>query len=169
MSGEAMKPNSPSVEGERHRQLDREIREMVSGITTRLTDFHHIHKSGASGPHLGNEDERGVRIITLAGTNTGATMRGELLDRHHKQHDDQEVLPGDEQPEGWDTFVNSNIQAVNNSIMLDAKYSSNDPGVHMEITDVMDTQGRRVEKNGKRGLRKGKEPTLGNLQYESSE
>uniref|UniRef100_A0A803KR06 Uncharacterized protein n=1 Tax=Chenopodium quinoa TaxID=63459 RepID=A0A803KR06_CHEQI len=173
MSSEAMKPNPSSTEGERYRQIDRETKEMVNALTSRINDIHQIHKSGASGPlgpHMGDEDESGVRIITISGTNIGATMKGDLLDRHHKQqHDHHEELPSDDQPESLDTYVNSNFQAVNNSIMFGATYTSNDPGVHMEIVDMIDTYGRKVEKQGRRGLRKGKEPAQGNLQNEFSE
>ncbi|KNA20364.1 hypothetical protein SOVF_053200 [Spinacia oleracea] len=172
MSSEAMQPNPPSNEGEKHKQLDHEIREMVSSLTSRLNDLHQSHKPGGSGPHMGDEDENGVRIITIAGTNTGATMKRELLDHHHKHHHHHhhhEVFPDDDQPEGLDTYVNSNSQAVNNSIMLGASYTSNDPGVHMDITDVVDTHGRKVEKHGRRGIRKGKEPAQANLQSEFSE
>lgn len=163
MSAKAVKPNPPSAEGESHRHIDREIREMVSALTTRLSDLQRVHRAGASGPHTGDEDEQGVSIITLAGTNTGATMRGDM-DRHHKQHDQHEVSPDEDQPDGSDTYVNSNFQTVNNSIMLGSTYTSNDPGVHMDIEDVMDNQGHRVEKHGRRGVRKGKEPAQGNQQ-----
>lgn len=169
ISAEAPKPKPP-VEGERHKQLDREIRDIFSTLTTRLTDLQHIFNPGSSGPRLGDEDEHGVRIIMIAGTNTGATMKGELLDHHQKQHDQHKVFPGDDQPaEGSDTYVNSNCQAVNNSIMLDASYTSNDPGVHMEIEDLTDTPNRRVQKPERRGVRKGKEPVHGNQQWEFSE
>ena len=45
------------------KQLDREIRKMVFAITNRVTGG--IHKLG-SGHHLeNNDDEHGVRIVTL--------------------------------------------------------------------------------------------------------
>ncbi|WJX26824.1 hypothetical protein P8452_15698 [Trifolium repens] len=90
MHSESVKSShSPSAEDEKHKNLDREIREMVSAITHRVTDF---HKPG-SAHHLDNDDEHGTRIITLAGNNEGATLRSELDDKsdftepplnHHK-------------------------------------------------------------------------------------
>lgn len=143
-----------SPEGQKQRQLDREIRRMISTLTSRLTDFHQLNKPGSSDP-LRDEDEHGFRVITLAGTNTGATMRGEVLGHHRKLDDQGESL--DDQPEGiGETYVNSNCQAVNNSIMLGSNYTSNDPGVHMDITDVVEPLSTRPGKSGGRGLGKGK-------------
>jgi len=145
-----------SPEGGKQRQFDREIRRMISALTGRLTDVPQLNKPGSSDP-LRDEDERGFGVITLAGTNTGATMRGEGLSRHHNKLDDQRESLDDE-PEGLaETYVNSNYQAVNNSIMFGSQYTSNDPGVHMDVTDVVDPLNTRPGKAGRRGTRKGKE------------
>ena len=157
MSSEAVNPNPPSIKGERHTHMDREVRDMISALNSRLTNLHQIRKQGASAPHSGDDDEHRVRIITIEGTNTGATMRGELLNHHHKIQDQHNESSG-----GLGTYVNSNFQAVNSSIVLDATYDSNDPGVHAEIEDVMDSPGYKTEKYGRKGLRKGKEPAYGN-------
>ena len=53
--------HSPSsAEGEKHarKQLDREIRDMVSAITDRVTDF---HKPGSTN-HMENDGEHGVHM-----------------------------------------------------------------------------------------------------------
>lgn len=143
-----------SPEGEKQRQLDREIRQMISTLTSRLTDVHQLNKPGSSDPSR-DEAEHGFRVITLAGTNTGATMRGEVLGRHQKLDNQGESL--DDEPEGLgETYVNSNCQAVNNSIMLDSKYTSKDPGVHMDVTAVVEPLNTRPGKSWGRGLRKGK-------------
>ncbi|KAK7328256.1 hypothetical protein VNO77_22359 [Canavalia gladiata] len=140
----AKSSQSPPNESEKHRHLDREIREMVSAITHRVTDF---HKSG-SPHHLENEDEHDVKIITLAGTNDGATLRSELDEKSGK------TSHGD--PEALSTFVNSNFQAINNSIMLGGSYEANDPGVHLDISDFSDqSHHHKAEKQGKKG-KKGK-------------
>ncbi|XP_057433504.1 uncharacterized protein LOC130726275 [Lotus japonicus] len=131
---------SPSGEGEKHKHLDREIREMVSAITHRVTDF---HKSGST-HHLENEDEHDhVRIITLTGTNNGATLRSELDEKSGKSssHDEAETLS---------TYINSNFQAVNNSIMLGGSYQANDPGVHMDISDFTEPHHHKAEKHEKK-------------------
>ncbi|XP_027339477.1 uncharacterized protein LOC113853177 [Abrus precatorius] len=140
---------SPSNEGEKHKHLDREIREMVSAITHRVTDF---HKSDST-HHLENDDERDVRIITLAGTNDGATLKSDLDEKSGK-------TPHGE-PEALSTFVNSNFQAINNSIMFGGSYQANDPGVHLDISDFTDPphshHHHKVDKQGKKGKKKEKE------------
>lgn len=121
----------PSLDAEKHKQLDREVRDMVNAITGRVTQ---LHKAGSSSHHQledDHDDDRGVRIITLAGTNNGATMRSDNVDDKSKTHN----LDHDDEPDAFNTFVNSNFQAVNNSIMLDSSYNTNDPGVHMDVSE----------------------------------
>lgn len=141
---------SSSGEAEKHKQLDKEIREMVSAITHRVTD---IHKSSGSGSAQDDEDG-GVRIITLAGTNNGATLRSELDEKSGQS------LHGGE-PEALSTYVNSNFQAVNNSMMLGGSYQANDPGVHLDVSEFTEPQGHREkgEKLGKKAKKKEKETT----------
>lgn len=67
--------------GDREKQtLELEIREMISALTKRLSSLQHVHKAaGASNNNEEDEgDDHGTRIITLAGNNVGAAMRGEL-------------------------------------------------------------------------------------------
>lgn len=139
-----------------HKQLDREIRDMVSSITNRVTD---LHKSGSAHGHE-EEDEHGMRIITLAGNNTGATMRSELDDHHEKRKHGlghhQGVQNGE--PEGLSTYVNSNFQAINNSLMMGGSYTTNDPGVHLDISDFVEPHGHnKPDKKGWKGKKKEKE------------
>ncbi|KAL9669988.1 hypothetical protein QQ045_007538 [Rhodiola kirilowii] len=122
---------------ENHKQLDHEINDMNAALTKCLAELKHIHKpAGGASSHghaqqrIGHHEDdhrRGLRIITLAGSNQGATMHGELMD------DPYEALG---------TYVNSNFQAINNSIMIGGSYTTNDPGVHMDISDVIDHQHR---------------------------
>lgn len=142
MHSESVKSSqSPPGEGEKHKNLDREIREMVSAITGRVTNF---HKPGST-HQLDNEDEHGTRIITLAGTNEGATLRSEMDEKSGKYFSHEE-------PELLSTYVNSNFQAINNSIMLGGNYHANDPGVHMDIEDFTENpqNHRKTEKHGKK-------------------
>ncbi|KAM1025366.1 hypothetical protein ACFX13_039246 [Malus domestica] len=140
-----------------NKQLDKEIRDMVSAITNRVTD---IHKSGSI--HHEDEDEHGVRIITLAGSNTGATLRSEL---DHENMNKSGGLhgggPAFGDADGLSTYVNSNFQAVNNSLMMGGSYTTNDPGVHLDITDVVEPHGGHHGRPERRGLKgkkgKGKE------------
>ncbi|CDP17453.1 unnamed protein product [Coffea canephora] len=125
-----------------HKRIDEEIGEMVSALTNRLSSILHAQKveggSSSSHHHQHHQEEDqehgGARIITLAGNNVGATMRREM---DEKTADLPEELPMGEQ-EALSTYVNSNFQAVNNSIMMGGSYSTNDPGVHLDITDYME-------------------------------
>ncbi|XP_028755704.1 uncharacterized protein LOC114715059 [Neltuma alba] len=139
--------SSLNPEAEKHKQLDKDIREMVTSITSRVANF---HKSG----HYKEEedDDDGVRIITLAGTNDGATFKTEVdnnipMASHHsgKQTEEEELS----------TYVNSNFQAVNNSIMFSGSYQAHDPGVNIEISDFTEPAGHhKAEKHGKKGKKK---------------
>ncbi|KAL7111034.1 hypothetical protein ACP275_05G062800 [Erythranthe tilingii] len=161
-------------DGEHHKQksLDQEVREMISTLTNRLGSIQRSShpkssSSGGSGPHDDEDDDgdRGVRIITLAGTNLGATMRGGETDENGTGPDKQgPARPGQEEDEeDFATYVNSNFQAINNSIMFGGTYTTNDPGVHLDISDyyhrqkdddvINKTNGKKVRKNNynKRG------------------
>ncbi|KAL5764381.1 hypothetical protein ACOSP7_016744 [Xanthoceras sorbifolium] len=160
MLSETTKTTNLPTEGDqkhKHKQFDREVRDMVHAITDRITD---LQKPGSSHHHEDEDDDHGVRIITLAGTNTGSTMRSELDDKNSplgggSLDDDNHQ----QQPDPLATFVNSNFQAVNNSIMFGSSYSTNDPGVHLEISDVYEHQHahHKPEKNTKKGKKKDKE------------
>ncbi|KAK2664452.1 hypothetical protein Ddye_003026 [Dipteronia dyeriana] len=160
MLSETTKPTHLPNEGDqkhKHKQFGRDLRDMVHAITDPITD---LQKPGSS-HHLEDEDDdHGVRIITLAGTNTGATMRSELDDKnsslsgvslgdhHHQQQ---------QQPEPLATYVNSNFQAVNNSIMLGSSYNTNDPGVHLDIADFYENHhGHHKPADQKQHAKKGK-------------
>ncbi|KAL1807953.1 hypothetical protein DCAR_0727333 [Daucus carota subsp. sativus] len=129
------------MEGEKQKKvLDRETRDMVSALNRRLQSLHKMQLGGDTSHNDDDEtdDDHGVRVITLAGTNVGATMRSELDDNDGDVDDDSENDP-------LATFVNSNIQAINNSIMLDGSYSTNDPGVHLEICDKQEAKTEQVK------------------------
>jgi hypothetical protein len=151
MDSESVKPTqASSAEREKQKQLEREIKDMVSSITRRFSD---IHKSGSTNLQEDDQDEHGVRVITLAGTNSGATMRSEL---------DEKPTPADGlsvgEPEPLSTYVNSNFQAINNSIMMGGSYDTNDPGVHVDISDFFDKKGHKPDKKGhKKDKKKDKE------------
>ncbi|KAL4384262.1 hypothetical protein GQ457_15G011550 [Hibiscus cannabinus] len=153
---ESSKPAHSSGQGDKHRVLDKEIKDMISAITRRVCG---IHKPGSS--HSGDDDdEHGVRIITLAGSNAGATMRSEL---DEKSGSPPGISLGE--PDTLSTYVNSNFQAVNNSIMLGSSYNTNDPGVHLDISDVYEHEGNKSEDKHRRGKKTGK----GSAQTEHSD
>ncbi|MBA0806286.1 hypothetical protein Gohar_005744 [Gossypium harknessii] len=143
---ETCKPDHSSGEGEKHtRLLDKEVKDMVSAITRRVAG---IHKPGSS--HVrddGDDDMHGVGIITLAGSNAGATMRSEVDEKSSSPHG---ISLGGE-PDEWSTYVNSNFQAVNNSIMFESSYNANDPGVHLDVSDVPEREGKKSTDKHRRG------------------
>ncbi|GLT26347.1 hypothetical protein SLA2020_014250 [Shorea laevis] len=143
MLSETLKPGSHSTEGEKHRQLDREIRGVVSAITNRATE---LHNPGSSHQEEEDEDHGGASIITLAGTNHGSTMRGEMGETSGGRH----WLSMEETNCGL--YLNDNFQAINNSLVLETYYKTNDPGVHTDVLDVFkhDHYGWKVKKNGKK-------------------
>ncbi|GMJ06314.1 hypothetical protein like AT1G63310 [Hibiscus trionum] len=136
---ESSKPDQSSGEGDKHRVLDKDIKDMVSAITRRVCG---IHKPGSS---QGGDDD-GVRIITLAGSNAGATMRSELDEKSSSPHG---ISLGE--PDTLSTYVNSNFQAVNNSIMFGSSYNTNDPGVHLDISDVAEHEAKKSADKHRRG------------------
>lgn len=89
-------------------------------------------------------DDQGSSVITLAGTNTGATMRAELNGKTSKLED----AAGADENESLTSYINSNFQAINNSIMFGGSYTGNDPGVHMDISDLYE-EGHKGEKGEK--------------------
>ncbi|KAK4372587.1 hypothetical protein RND71_007971 [Anisodus tanguticus] len=136
------------VDREKQKQADNDIKDMISSLTKRLAGLQRVHKAAAGDSGQGDdEDEHGTRIITLAGTNLGASMRG-VMDE--KPAGLEGVSPGED--EALKTYVNSNFQSINNSIMLGGSYCTNDPGVHLDISDYVDEQVPTPQGNGnKRG------------------
>lgn len=137
------------MEGENQKQmLDRETRDMISAINRRLQHLHKLQRGGDTS-HNDDDDEtdddHGVRVITLAGSNVGATMRSELDDVDGDAEDGSEDEP-------FSALVNSNFQAINNSLMIDGNYNTNDPGVHLEICDKREAKTEEVKQ--KRGKKK---------------
>lgn len=161
MSSEQVK--HPSAEAEKQKPFDRGVREMVSAITHRFTDRQKSESSNLqqAGDDKNDDDDNGVRIVTLAGTNTGATLRSEVDEKASLPHG---VSLGD-QPEDLTTYVNSNFQAINNSIMMGGSYNTNDPGVHVDILDYLDSKaGQKPGKHGKKGKKKEKESSKSDQQ-----
>ncbi|KAM3357842.1 hypothetical protein P3S68_020773 [Capsicum galapagoense] len=152
--------DSNFVDREKQKQADSDIKDMISSLTKRLADLQRVHKAAAgdSGQNLQGEDEDDhvTRIITLAGTNVGASMRGEMDEKAGIEG----LSPGEH--EALNTYVNSNFQSINNSIMLGGSYCTNDPGVHLDISDYVDEE---VPTPKGHGNKRGKKS---NHQYEQS-
>ncbi|KAI4370823.1 hypothetical protein MLD38_019130 [Melastoma candidum] len=146
---DATKPSSNDQESRKN--VDREARDMVSSIMSRISGLHKPFGGSRSGTsHDEEDDNHGVSVITLTGTNIGATMRGEMEGKH------EGVSAGE--PDELSTYVNSNFQAVNNSIMMRGSYTANDPGVHLDISDFVEQRGHgKPDKHGKKGKKKEKD------------
>ncbi|KAF6156742.1 hypothetical protein GIB67_033211 [Kingdonia uniflora] len=158
MGSEPMNLKKPagghSFEEDNYKKLDREVREMASALTHRLTNLHQKNKSSLH-QHEEDEEDCGIRIITIAGTNTGATMRAELDDISNTTPRGRDgTMPHDH--EGFTTYANSNFQAINNSIMLGGSYSCNDPGIHVDTTEDYINKDHHGNKPGNKGKMKVK-------------
>ncbi|KAL8469759.1 hypothetical protein ACS0TY_032563 [Phlomoides rotata] len=132
-------------EGDKQKSLDHEVRDLISALTNRLGA---TQKPGGSSST--DDEEQGVGIITLAGSNLGATMRGDMDDKTAPGLPEQ-LQQDDDSSSSY--LVNRNFQAINNSIMLGGSYKTNDPGVHLDITDYVDhndihKKGRKKSKRG---------------------
>ncbi|KAK1303267.1 hypothetical protein QJS10_CPB11g00615 [Acorus calamus] len=145
----AMSNNTSTTESDNNRRrLEHEIRDTVTALTRRLSDLQSMTKGH-------EESDRGMKVITLAGSNMGATMRANL---DEISEGDGGIYADDETT--LSAYANSNYQAVNNSIVLDGSCDAEDPGVHIVITDYASTNDHgfhEVEKEHKKEKKKDKE------------
>ncbi|KAK6146554.1 hypothetical protein DH2020_020423 [Rehmannia glutinosa] len=152
MSPEPTKHDATLHDTDKQKTLDQEVRELISALTNRLGSIQRSQKPGGSTNQnqADDEDEQGVRIITLAGSNLGATMRGEMDEKSSVGPQDLALQP---EQEDFAAYVNSNFQAINNSIMLGGSYKTNDPGVHLDISDYYEhTNGKNKGRKNKRRI-----------------
>ena len=89
---------------------------------------------------------QGASVITLAGENKGASMKvggGKGKDGSWKEHHGGHRLDGgaaDGKPDGqkkqgmMTALINSNVQVINNSLLLQSSCSGGDPGVHLKLS-----------------------------------
>ncbi|PVH39120.1 hypothetical protein PAHAL_5G442000 [Panicum hallii] len=131
-----------------------------------------VHKLSASAPSSGGGHGRptpaaaGTTVITLAGENKGASMKIDgttVADgkadsasgkerRGHKLNGS--VAGGKERAgsKGPTAFVNSNVQVINNSLLLQSSCNGGDPGVHLKLATKSKKKGDgREEAGGKSG------------------
>ncbi|CAN7090525.1 hypothetical protein HID58_032736 [Brassica napus] len=147
-----MKLSESRGEAEKHKRQQHfrhDLKNMISSVTQMGAD-----KAGPS-QYEEEKEEDGISAITLAGSNLGATMKTELDDNQGDSYKN-----GGQELDFLTTFVNSNFQAVNNSIMMGAKYETHDPGVHLDISGdvekpLMKAPARRLrERKGKTQARR---------------
>ncbi|CAI9116764.1 OLC1v1018000C1 [Oldenlandia corymbosa var. corymbosa] len=137
----------PMSNGQHVAPLHKEIREDISKLVNKM----------AAGESKEPIEDRPVSIVTLAGENRGATMHvGSDSSRKEGAihiHRGYKIKP-DGSPEGTtdgeegfkakqsdhlkpkedqapEAYVNSNVQAINNSIMLNSSITEGNPGVHL--------------------------------------
>ncbi|CAI9299205.1 unnamed protein product [Lactuca saligna] len=155
-------PTPELGEKQQKQNLDREIRDMINALTRRLAHLHKKPSEGGSASNVHDHDQEekdangGFGIITMAGSNEGATMRGELdlmsmeNQKLGMKQDNEESLPP------LTTCLNGNFQGVNNSIMVGGSYSTNDPGIHLNVDDHYEQHKGEFgpRKYGKKGKKK---------------
>ncbi|KAJ4981805.1 hypothetical protein NE237_032642 [Protea cynaroides] len=76
-------------------------------------------------------DDDVAEVIALAGSNTRTTMQT----RSNETSQPYNQLPWGEQE--MSACVNSNFQAISNSLMMSGSYNSSDPSVQMDINDYI--------------------------------
>nr|ABK24731.1 unknown [Picea sitchensis] len=142
----ALKGSQPA---EQHKSLQQGIREDISNLTHRLSELHGQQKLGSNGDQ--KMQDLGVRVITLAGENRGAIMdmgsesrKNDVLDVQRVNHKPGGANKNEESPDGnhrqkaagpVNAFVNSNIQAANNSILYNSTCPHRDPGVRLALSN----------------------------------
>lgn len=99
-----------------------------------------------------------ARVITMAGENKGAFMEINLSsDKNNSRHQQQQNQDNNtvsvdlkdnnkskNKTKGSNTrnvlpmraFFNSNVQGINNSILMDSKFSHHDPGIHLVFSSI---------------------------------
>ncbi|KAG4389170.1 hypothetical protein AAZX31_06G029600 [Glycine max] len=77
-----------------------------------------------------NVDDKTVSVVTLAGDNRGVTMH--VAGSHStRPKPEGKKSASTEKDEAGKTYVNSNIQSINNSIMSNGSINGRDPGVRV--------------------------------------
>lgn len=138
-----------SQPAEQQKSLQQGIKEDISNLTRRLSELHGQQKLGSNGDQ--KLQDLGVRVITLAGENRGATMdmgsesrKNDMLDIQRVNHKPNGANKAEESPDAnrrhkaagpVNAFVNSNIQAANNSILYNSSCPHRDPGVRLALSN----------------------------------
>eukprot|EP01018_Ginkgo_biloba_P012905 Gb_06276 [translate_table: standard] len=129
--------------------IQREIADGISNLTRRLGQLQASNTQTDVGDPT--DDDLGVRVITLAGNNDGASMSmgsGWLDQDDHNESgftissnsdevgDDNSTKKMRQERRGSvKSIVNSNVQGVNNSILFNSSCTDRDPGVHLDLSN----------------------------------
>jgi hypothetical protein len=100
------------------------------------------------------DHDKTVSVVTLAGDNRGATMH--VADSHSQStrkkgsiHDIHLINEEEEKDEAGKAYVNSNIQSMNNSLMVQGSINGRDPGVRVILPQQPEPQVKRDLENRK--------------------
>ncbi|KAL2346319.1 hypothetical protein Fmac_000319 [Flemingia macrophylla] len=74
-------------------------------------------------------DDKTLSVVTLAGDNRGVTMH--VSGSHSTRPKPEQTNTSTEKDEAAKTYVNSNVQSINNSIMSHGSINGRDPGVRV--------------------------------------
>jgi hypothetical protein len=119
-----------------------------------------VHKPGATAAAAGHERYasgagRVTTFIMLAGENKGASMKvGHAAEAGSKDMERRRAgskLDNDGERQGakgTTVFVNSNVQVVNNSLVLQSSCDSSDHGVHLKLSAKSNKKGAGGEEAG---------------------
>ncbi|XP_042032301.1 vegetative cell wall protein gp1-like [Salvia splendens] len=107
---------------------------------------------------LSDSEDLGMRVITIAGENRGALMEINSSNKKKHPHGTAYTLANDTTSDHKDknsvgqsqppmeTYLNSNVQGVNNSIVFNSSCHHNDPGIHLTL--VRKLRGSRGNHHG---------------------
>ncbi|XP_004501126.1 uncharacterized protein [Cicer arietinum] len=102
-------------------------------------------------------DDKKVSVVTLAGENRGATMhvadsQSQSTKKKGSIHKIHRTNEKEEKEEGGKAYVNSNIQSMNNSFMLQGSLTGRDPGVRVILPQKHEPEVKRgLENRGNEG------------------
>jgi hypothetical protein len=128
-------------------KLHREIKAGVADM---------VHKASGSGHAAGS----GTSVITLAGENKGASMKvsgGKSKDGGEWHGGHGYRLDGGSGSDGkkaagkagmMTALINSNVQVINNSLLLQSSCSGGDPGVHLKLSAKSNSKDKQKHAGG---------------------
>ncbi|GLJ19484.1 hypothetical protein SUGI_0351900 [Cryptomeria japonica] len=137
------------------KSLQQGIKEDITNLTRRLAELQAQHKLlNGDQKAMPGQSDLGVRVITLAGENRGATMdlgsesrNNAIYDSQRMGHKDSTTNEKDENGKGShspstataspvNAYVNSNVQGANNSILYNSTCAHRDPGVRLTLSNT---------------------------------
>lgn len=136
------KHHAHAGEESQHKESKAEHGEPHGEIKAGVADMVHKTTGAAASGHPSTS------VITLAGENKGASMNVS----GGKSKDGKERLDGTK-PAGSNkqgmtkALINSNVQAINNSLLLESSCSGGDPGVHLKLSAKSTAKDKQKQKH----------------------